>query len=381
MLPAIVVVAYNRKNSLKRLLQSLAAAKFESYNNVPIVISIDKGGDSSIVEVAQNFVWKYGEKHIITHKENLGLRNHIISCGNLTTSFSSVIILEDDLLVSPYFYDYAVKAQSCYESEPNISGISLYSYDFNEYAEANFKPLDDGYDNYFVQTASSWGQLWTQEQWAGFRSWYDNHASDPWNLSDPLPQSVIQWPQTSWKKYFIKYMVAQNKYFVYPRTSLTTNYGDAGTNHKGKSHNYQVPLLLGIRNYNFSDFKNSLSIYDAYYELDSAVVKQMNSALGSFDFELDLYGTKNIKKVKSEYLISIRDCNRCEQAYGIKLVPQELNILYATEGQFFSLGKTTNFAEQAAHKKALQLKHLHKNLGWRQYANILKQTFRSRVSL
>ena len=65
-----------------------------------------------------------------------------------------------------------------------------------------FEVIDDGYDTYFMKVPSSWGQLWTATHWEGFRSWYDKGQQITEN--DYLPDNVIAWPETSWKKYFYK---------------------------------------------------------------------------------------------------------------------------------------------------------------------------------
>ena len=48
-----------------------------------------------------------GIKKIIKHSKNLGLRAHVITCGDLVNIYDNIIVLEDDLFVSPYFYKYA----------------------------------------------------------------------------------------------------------------------------------------------------------------------------------------------------------------------------------------------------------------------------------
>lgn len=370
-LPAIVVVAYNRPAALARILKTIAQAEYGHYQDIPLVISIDKSDRTDVSTVAHEFNWTYGSKRVIERPKNLGLRNHVIACGDLTYEYGALILLEDDLLVSPEYYKYTVKALLFYASQPKISGISLYSYDFNEYAESRFSPIEDGFDNYFIQTASSWGQAWTAEQWQGFRTWYEDHSAFD-GQCDRLPQKLLEWPERSWKKFFIKYMILNDKYFVYPRISLSTNSGVNGANHTG-SLNYQVSLQLGSKDYAFSQIENALAIYDSHYELDACSLKQLNSELRDIDFECDLYGTKSVDNVKATHLISIKDCDRPVASYELSLVPQELNIAFGLSGSFFTLGKVGDFTSVNDRKQVLQLQCLHKNLGWKRYVLILKE--------
>src|SRR5687768_8098504 len=101
--PAIVITAYNRPEGLSRLLKSVADASYDS-NNVTLVISIDKSDSNKVYELADSFEWKYGQKKVIKHNEHLGLKEHILRCGDLTDQYGSIILLEDDLIVSPWFY-------------------------------------------------------------------------------------------------------------------------------------------------------------------------------------------------------------------------------------------------------------------------------------
>ena len=174
--PAIVIIAYNRPKSLERLINSIVNANYVDYKDIHLVISID-GGENKNIEVkniADSFYWEYGEKTIINHSENMGLRNHVITCGNLTETYESLIILEEDCFVSKNFYDFAVKLLQYYENDEKIAGISLYTYSVYESFNMPFKPLHDGYDCFFMQVPSSWGQAWTQKQWQNFITYYNS---------------------------------------------------------------------------------------------------------------------------------------------------------------------------------------------------------------
>ena len=163
--PAIVVITYNRPNSLDRILKSLSQADYSDYENINLIISIDGGGGNLIIDIAEQYNWVFGEKIIIRHDINLGLKKHIISCGDLVDEYNSLIILEDDLYVSPEFYNYAHKAGNFFCNDERIAGIALFAPIYNEISLTLFNPVNDGFDNYFMQVPCSWGQLWTKNQW------------------------------------------------------------------------------------------------------------------------------------------------------------------------------------------------------------------------
>ncbi|MCK4747327.1 MAG: glycosyltransferase, partial [Bacteroidales bacterium] len=123
--PVVVVVAYNRPRSLERILHSLK--RIRNATDVKLVISIDNQAPDNypVRDIATEFNWPHGEKEVIYQEARLGLRNHILQCAGLSQQYGSVIILEDDLYVSPYFYDYAVQALTYYTDDQEIAGISL----------------------------------------------------------------------------------------------------------------------------------------------------------------------------------------------------------------------------------------------------------------
>lgn len=341
--PAIVVVAFNRVHPLRRLLNSLGSAKLP--NDTTLVISIDYSGDNRVEEVAREFEWEHGDKRIITHSENLGLRKHILKCGDLTEEFGSIILLEDDLFVSPFFYSYTQQAQTFYKDDKRIAGISLYHHGYNEYTGYPFVPLEDGYDNYFLQIASSSGESWTRQQWSDFKKWYleeENRGKD-----SKIPNAVKAWPESSWKKYFIKYLVDTDKYFVYPRVSLTTNFGDIGTHFSNKVNVFQMLLLYGEKKFSFSTLSISKAVYDTYCELQVSKLKELAPALRNYNFACDLYASKELNSIEAEYLLTTRRLNAHPvRSFGLEMKPMELNLVYQVQGKEIYLYKTCNFSNE-----------------------------------
>ena len=122
----VVVVAFNRARSLKRLLGSLNDAIY-TVDDVPLIISIDKGdSNQDVLAVAESFVWEHGEKKVVYQETNLKLRRHVLQCGDYALKYGNVIVLEDDLYVSKYFYQYAESALMFTQDNNRIGGISLY---------------------------------------------------------------------------------------------------------------------------------------------------------------------------------------------------------------------------------------------------------------
>ena len=90
--PAIVVIAYNRVEPLRRLFKSLAESYYPS-ENITLHISIDASQNSKVKELVDTFEWKHGEKIVDLKSEKLGLLKHILSCCDLTNKYESIIVL------------------------------------------------------------------------------------------------------------------------------------------------------------------------------------------------------------------------------------------------------------------------------------------------
>lgn len=344
---AIVIIAYNRPKSLKNLLNSLARAQHSNESSITLIISIDKSNDDSVLRVAQNFTWNAGQKIIIAHKVNMGLKNHVLSCGDLSNKYDSIIMLEDDLCVSPFYFDYVKQSLKYFNQDIRIAGISLFEQRYNEIAACPFEPINDGYDNYFMQVPCSWGQVFTKKQWIDFRSFIDNYELNFDNSK--LPQYVLGWNNsTSWKKYLYEYLIINDLYFVYPKFGLTTNSGDSGTHYEKKIVHLQSSLLLKDKEFNFSTLDNSLAIYDAYHEF---------SFKGYYNFfgveknlEFDINGTKPLENIKSQFLFSTKLCNNPICIFSIDYYPYENNILlenknYDINHGTIAYGLTTDFMD------------------------------------
>ncbi|WP_155986093.1 hypothetical protein [Thioalkalivibrio sp. AKL7] len=318
---------------------SLAGADYG--DSVPrLLISIEGGADQAVIDVAANFEWQ-GAKEVIVHHARRGLRNHILWCGDISLKYGGVILLEDDLFVSKYFYQYAKKVISHYEcsrSSENIGSYSLYSFHLSESANVPFAPIDDGYDVYFLQACSSWGQVWTKRQWVSFKKWYSENKNLPVAVEDGLPFNVASWPETSWKKYFNKFMVVRGLHSVVPRVSLTTNFGDVGSHHDGSSK-YQVPILLGAKRWAFPCISESRAVYDAFFEVDIERVLSKIKNVRATDIAVDLDGVKDLRLEKKKYVLTSRPAKHAVARFDDAMYPIISNVINNVPGDALALAE------------------------------------------
>lgn len=348
-LPAVVAVGYNRPDALLRLLNSLVAGSYPA--SVPLVISLDHSGDPAPGEVADAFVWPHGPKRVIRHPANLGLRNHILSCGDLSAEYGGVILLEDDIVAAPHHYSYVLQAMEKYGDDARIGGIGLYGYRLNEFNNMDFEPVDDGSDVYFLQVAASWGQAWTAAQWSKFRAWYAEHGTAPIRVGDGVPRQLEAWRSNSWKRFYIKYLTATGRTFVFPRAALTTNTARSGTNTKREVSIYQTAMDQRPRQWRMPTLDESRARYDVFYEPDPGVLRSLCPELGDVEFDVDLFGTKPPEALTRPYLLSARPA-RGERQFGLLAgAPPAASILQQVPGHFFTLAPRARFGAMTLRRR------------------------------
>ncbi len=346
---AIVIIAYNRPAPLLRLLESLSNAYYPEGLSVPLIISVDKSDSDEVSNIAKDYIWEHGDKIVKLQEENLGLRRHVLQCGDMVYEYDGIIMLEDDLFVSPSFYMYTLAALNRSKSEKRICGISLYDHRLNVHVREPFEAIDDGYDNYYMQLASSWGQAFSRDQWAAFREWYEENK-DKDIASDNVPLNISSWSEKSWLKYYIKYLIDNDGYFLYPRISYTTNFGDEGTHAESGVNDLQVPLA-GLRKYgqidfHFSDLDESMAVYDVYFENLRLAHRLPESVQG--DLTVDMYGCKQAEGYRRYVLSSKPLPYRILESFGRRLRPIDANVVYKTGGTDFFLYDTSKAGQAPA---------------------------------
>jgi hypothetical protein len=353
--PAIVVVAYNRPKSLSRLLNLLLAANYD--HRVTLIVSIDHGGSQDVVDIAESFHWHHGNKEVICHSQNLGILKHIMTCGDLTERYGSIIVLEDDLLVSPEFYRFSKAANNYYQDDPKIAGIGLYKNHHNVEVNAPFRPIIDKSDVLFVQYTCTWGQVWNKSQWRKFKHWY--HNKEKLETDTMMPRNILNWASDNWDKNFNYYLVEHDLYFVYPQISLTTNFLEPGAHFTHEAGHFQVPVLTGSKSFRFESFDQSNAIYDIFWELSMKTFKKMVPALQKYDFEVDLLGVKPIKFIKKDYLLTTRKVSSSIMTFANVLVPYEMNVLMGLEGKEIALALKSEVIESNSSRDSVRMLYTH----------------------
>lgn len=335
---AIVSVAYNRSKSLERQLYSLSQAHYPQ--PATLIISIDKSNTDVVQRCAEDFRWEHGEKRVVTHERNLGLRAHMLSLGAYLREFDAIIVLEDDVTVAPSFMHYAMACVGKYHNDDRIAGISLYNFKISHKTHHPFEAAKSQYDVYFMNLAMSWGQVWMKRQWEAFYEWYHDHDEE-FDLPH-IPENINKWGKSSWLKYHTRYCMEQDKYFVYPYYSMSTNHADAGVHMKEQANLFQTSIQPFMQTgFRLPMLDECPVRYDGFME-PKYLAAYLKVDAGQLCVDLLAGKPQGLWK---HYLLTTRSLPyKVVRSYGLQMAPIEVNIVLGTQGHDIFLYDTTQEA-------------------------------------
>jgi len=174
-LAPIIVFAYDRPNHLRRTIDALTKNVFAEESELYIYCDGPKvnASDERKLHIKQvrdvaHAANGFKEIHVVEAPQNKGLANSIIGgVSDVIAKHGRVIVLEDDLLTSPYFLKYMNTALDKYESYPSVFTISANRPPVNKMAI----PADYEYDVFvslrpFSTGWATWKNKWERIDWS-----------------------------------------------------------------------------------------------------------------------------------------------------------------------------------------------------------------------
>lgn len=247
----IALFCYNRSDKLERVISNLLRNKESKESILYIFCDGPKSSEDEkrvkevhkVVDNVQAF------KKILVDKKsfNAGLANSIISGVNsVLDKHESVIILEDDLLTSPYFLTYMNEGLTLYRHEPQVASIHGYMYDVKFTLPETF----------FVKGADCWG-------WGTWRRAWQHFDPDARGLIQKLEERGLEgvfnrfYPNRehsrmlreqmegkvdSWAIRWVASTFLNDMFTLYPSRSLVQNIGLDGSGRHGDIMDDKVGL-------------------------------------------------------------------------------------------------------------------------------------------
>jgi len=177
-LAPITLFVYKRVDHLIKTVAALKNNDLATESELIIFSDGPKGKfDSDKVKEVREYIKKidgFKRLQIIEREKNFGLANNIIEgVTEVVNNYGRIIVLEDDLVISPYFLRFMNSALNIYEKENRVISIHGYVY--------NIKGLPE---TFFLRGADCWG-------WATWKRGWDLFEKDGEKLLTELKKKKL----------------------------------------------------------------------------------------------------------------------------------------------------------------------------------------------
>ena len=246
----IPLFTYNRPHHTKRTIDALLrSSNVADYSLIVYSDAAKDESDANNVSAVRDILCQivgFKSVKIVLREKNMGLAHNIISGVTETfQTYKDVIVLEDDIVVSPGFLSYMNDALAFYKDK-KVWSIGAYS------------PIDTlnqyPYSTYTIMRNCSWGwgtwrARWEKVDWdvSDFQSFNnDRRIQRAFNLGggNDLSPMLKRWHRGEIHSWSIRFCYAGFKNHmptVYPASSLVSNNGaDGSGSNMRPSHRYNV---------------------------------------------------------------------------------------------------------------------------------------------
>jgi hypothetical protein len=243
----IIVFGYNRPNHLAKVLAALAANEGANQSKLFIFCDGPKSNKDKASVLAARQVARsasgFLNVSVVEQKQNRGLSTSIMDgVGEICERYGSAIVLEDDVVPTPYFLGYVNAALDRYRDEEAVFSIGCHTFDAGV----------DLPDTFFLNIPDCWGWAIWQRSWKSFQpdgsalleQIIERCASREFDVDGVYPYTQMLKDQVagrnqSWAIRLYAHAFLQKKLVLYPGRAMTRNIGFDGTGtHAGTSSNY-----------------------------------------------------------------------------------------------------------------------------------------------
>jgi hypothetical protein len=281
-LAPIILFVYNRLDHTKQTVEALKNNELASESELFIYSDApkDENAIQKVNEVREYIKLVIGFKNItiIEREKNWGLANSIIDgVTNIVNHHGKVIILEDDLVTSPYFLKFMNNSLEIYADRKDIFSITGFSFS-QEFMKFDKNHKEDVYLNVRPMSWSwaSWKDRWDNIDWdvKDFENLIkDKNKIKKFNSGGSdltsMLTSQIKGKLDSWYIRWSYHAIMRNLYTIYPTVSLVNNIGhdNSGTHSKVDKNN--------IYNHSELNTKDNIS-FNKKIKIDLEIIKKFN---------------------------------------------------------------------------------------------------------
>ncbi|WP_443936923.1 sugar transferase [Pedobacter sp. MW01-1-1] len=247
----IALFVYNRPKHTQRTIKFLQQNELAAESRLYIFSDGAKSSSDEelVTEVREIIRTVEGFKSVtlLERKENAGLANSVIAgVTKLIKDYGQVIVLEDDLVTSPYTLTYFNDALNRYRNEEKVMHIGAYMYGLKN---ANLP------ETFFYRAATSWGWATWARAWEHFEPNIDSLMQQfdaKKKAAFAIDNTMNFWKQmqefksgknNSWAIRWYASIFLKEGLTLNPAMSLVNNIGHDGTGvHSGLNDIYNVVI-------------------------------------------------------------------------------------------------------------------------------------------
>ena len=271
----IALFVYNRPQHTERTIKFLKQNQLASESRLFIFSDGFKSAEDEVKVLEVRELLKnidgFKSVEVVERKENMGLANSVIAgVSRLVKDYKQVIVMEDDLITSPYTLTYFNEALERYRNQDQVMHIGAYMYPLKE----NNIP-----ESFFYRAATSWGWATWDRAWQHFEPNIDTlmaqfdakkrsafsieHKMNFWKqMQDFKAGKNNSWAIRWYASIFLKGGLTLN-----PAQSLVNNIGHDGTGiHSGINDIYNVIINPKPISYYPVEIKENKAAYETIKE-------------------------------------------------------------------------------------------------------------------
>jgi hypothetical protein len=266
----IALFVYNRPEHTRRTLNFLQKNDLAEESRLFIFSDGAKVGQEENVNAVRELaktITGFKSVEVIERAHNFGLANSVIDgVSKLCKEYGRVIVLEDDVLTSPYALQYFNDALNKYEEQDQVMHVTAYMYPI---------PYEGLPETFFLRIASSQAWATWDRAWKNFEPDIDKIISrfdDQQKYQFELEGSMNFWKHimefkhgrnNSWAIRWYASVFLKKGLSVNPALSLIENIGHDGSGvHSGVSTIYKG----AINNFRINNFPEQLEEYKPGYQ-------------------------------------------------------------------------------------------------------------------
>jgi len=231
----IVLFSYNRLWHVRQTIEALMKNELARESELFVFSDGPKTekDESKVKEVREYIktIKGFRKVEIIERDRNFGLANNIIDgVTKIVNEYRRIIVLEDDLITSPYFLTYMNKALEIYQDEEKVASIHGYVYPLPNPEKLPY--------TFFIRGADCWGWATWERAWKLFEAdgkkllnlLIERKETKIFDFNDSygytkMLKDQIQRKNDSWGIRWYASAFLNNMFTLYPRKTLVRNIG------------------------------------------------------------------------------------------------------------------------------------------------------------